>query len=303
MLNRDALRWYEKHRRKPSGAGRVIWTTYVALAIAAIVYVNFHAWINGAWNEIPSLVNCAIVGLGLLLATVHAVTALADERTRGSLDILLLTPVPTKHILWAKWRSAFGIVVRLSCLPLGVALIVYWWTEHMTMPGWWGNDRHNQEMLIEILAIPLVVVSSGALLTSVGLLLATWNKNLSRAVGLAITFWLSIVVIWPIFARIVLPSMFGEIAFSLFSPAYAVWYTTNRIEQQFYWYGNNTEWKVVLAFVIGFNIIFAIFTYALTWIIFDRKMGRISRDKPVALKDRSIWMTPVFGRGLRDVVE
>jgi ABC-type transport system involved in multi-copper enzyme maturation permease subunit len=303
LLNRDALRWYEKHRRRPSGAGRVIWITYIALALAALAYVNFHAWINKSWNQLPTLINCAIVGLGLLLATVNAVTALADERTRGSLDILLLTPVPTKHILWAKWRAAFAVVTWLSMLPLAMCLVIYYWNKVMPRAPWMRTiNDHQFEFAKFALMIVATVLANGALLTSIGLLFATWSKNLSRAVGLAITFWLSMVVVWPIASQLVLPSMFGEAQLSMLSPAIAVGRMTNCLEYFYYW-DTRLHWAGEYLFILGFQIVMAVFVYILTWIIFDRKMGRISRAKPVALKDRSIWMTPVFGRGLRDVVE
>ena len=47
------------------------------------------------------------VALGLLLLSVSAATSLAEERVRGSLDILLSTPMSTRSILAGKWWGTF----------------------------------------------------------------------------------------------------------------------------------------------------------------------------------------------------
>ena len=47
------------------------------------------------------------VALGLLLLSVSASTSLAEERVRGSLDVLLCTPLSTRSILVGKWWGSF----------------------------------------------------------------------------------------------------------------------------------------------------------------------------------------------------
>ena len=93
MLNRDVLRWYERHRRRPSRAIRFVWALYILMGVGCAVGVYFERQTAGMFRWSSSPVNALLVGLGLLLAVIGAVTSLADERTRGSLDILLLTPV------------------------------------------------------------------------------------------------------------------------------------------------------------------------------------------------------------------
>ena len=59
----------------------------------------------------------------LLVQTEHAcfltclVTGLADERTRGGLDILLCTPVSSAAVIRAKWWSAFKVVLWIALFP------------------------------------------------------------------------------------------------------------------------------------------------------------------------------------------
>ena len=51
---------------------------------------------------------------GLTLLLVSATMAVVEERGRGSLDILLATPIATRGIVLAKWWGAFP---RAATLP------------------------------------------------------------------------------------------------------------------------------------------------------------------------------------------
>ena len=63
------------------------------------------------------MVNAWQVATGLLLLSVSAATSLAEERQRGSLDVLMATPLPTRSIVWGKWWGTFRPVPRLLILP------------------------------------------------------------------------------------------------------------------------------------------------------------------------------------------
>ena len=54
---------------------------------------------------------------GLLLASLATPTVLAEERLRGSLDVLMSTPLLTDRIVLAKWWGAYRIVPALALLP------------------------------------------------------------------------------------------------------------------------------------------------------------------------------------------
>ena len=58
-------------------------------------------------RELGAVVNGLQVAAGLLLLSVSAATSLAEERQRGSLDVLMATPLPTRSIVWGKWWGAF----------------------------------------------------------------------------------------------------------------------------------------------------------------------------------------------------
>ena len=79
---------------------------------------------NQVRREVASVGNGFQAGIGLLLLSVSAATALAEERVRGNLDILLATPLSTRSIVWGKWWGTFRAVPCSRSAPavLAVAL-------------------------------------------------------------------------------------------------------------------------------------------------------------------------------------
>ena len=63
-------------------------------------------------DEVVGLMNGFQVAVGLLLLSVGAATSLAEERVRGSLDVLLSTPMSTRSILAGKWWGSFRRVCQ-----------------------------------------------------------------------------------------------------------------------------------------------------------------------------------------------
>src|SRR5262249_58141343 len=61
------------------------------------------------------------VSAGLLLLSVSAATSLGEERQRGSLDVLLATPLSTRSIVLGKSWGAFRGVLPLTALPVLIA--------------------------------------------------------------------------------------------------------------------------------------------------------------------------------------
>jgi ABC-type transport system involved in multi-copper enzyme maturation permease subunit len=304
-LNRDALRWYEQHRRRPSRAVRIAWLLYVLMGLGCAVGVYFERQTAGMFRWSASPVNALLVSLGLLLSTIGAATALADERTRGSLDILLLTPVRSGAVLWAKWRTAFYLVPKLLVIPFVVGLVIVGIGQLFILAfslfDWSFRNHTNDRLWV----LPLMVIhplACGAMLVSLGLLLATWLKKFGRAIGVAVGMYVFLVLVWPITAQMVLGNSWGADGLAMLSPGYTAGILTQMLEHGYYGrYGDElffAAWFTTFVFLV-----FAIFFYVLTWIIFDRKMGRISRERPVLMKDRSIWTKPVFGHGMRNVVE
>jgi ABC-type Na+ efflux pump permease subunit len=61
------------------------------------------------------------VSIGLLLLSVRSVTTLAEERVGDSLDLLLVSPLPTRSIVWGKWLGAYGRLPWLAFWPMIIA--------------------------------------------------------------------------------------------------------------------------------------------------------------------------------------
>lgn len=154
-LSRNPVLWREWHRKRPSLWVRLVWLVYAALAVffsALAFLLNEHTGLGMA-----CMGNALQVSVGFLLVCVGAVTALAEERVRGSLDVLLTTPLPTFSIVWGKWWGAYRRVPLLAVLP---AVLVYWYAR-------------NEDIVRVPLLMAGLVLAYGAAVTSLGLALAT----------------------------------------------------------------------------------------------------------------------------------
>jgi len=167
---------------------------YVFGAVVATAVVVCKAAAGGRSGELAPFASAFQVSVGLLLASVGAVTSLADERVRGSLDVLLATPLATWRIVWGKWRGAFRLVPWLAVLPAVNVLAV-------SKDGWaW-------------LAVPLMVglvLAYGAGVTSVGLACATWVRRFGRAVAAGVTAYALVTVGWVAAVMVLARSREGE---------------------------------------------------------------------------------------------
>ena len=169
-LDGNAVLWREWHRRKPGmWAGRA-WTLYAVLSLAATGVMIFLYYTGSNDREVIALasrVNTAEVVVGLILLTISSTTALAEERDRGSLDIILTTPLETATILRGKWLGSFAMVPRLAILPIwmtaGMALITGDWLAPLVMVG--------------------LILAYSAVIVSLGLALATWIPRVGRAIA------------------------------------------------------------------------------------------------------------------------
>ena len=126
-----------------------------------------------------------IVSIGLLLVSVHSATVLAEERSHGSLDVLLTTPLATRSIVLAKWWGAFRPVPKIAVLP---GLIAF------------GAAAERSNLVAAVgysVLITALVLAYGAFFTSLGLAIATWQPRLGRAVGFSVGAFLVVTVIYP----------------------------------------------------------------------------------------------------------
>jgi ABC-type transport system involved in multi-copper enzyme maturation permease subunit len=170
-LDGNPVLWREWHRAKPSRLSRVVWILYSALGILWIA-LSFNVFINSPGNqEMIASMSMFQVTLGLLLLSVGAATSLAEERVRGSLDVLLCTPLSTQSILVGKWWGSFLRAVQVLAWPAILAGIL------VIESGHW----------ISYLMLLGLIAAYCAVITSLGLVVATWVRRLGRAVALTIS--------------------------------------------------------------------------------------------------------------------
>jgi hypothetical protein len=182
-LEANPVLWREWHRRRPSRWIAVVWLIYAVAAVFVTgLALLLHLSHGRQHDELPALVCASEVVLGLLLVSVTSSTSLAEERARGSLDVLLTTPLPTRAIVWGKWWGAYRTVLLLAVLPglLTAALV----------------PVHGRPVTVVLLVG--LVLAYGAALTSLGLALAVWVPRLGRAVACSVTAYVLATVAWPV---------------------------------------------------------------------------------------------------------
>ncbi len=178
-LDGNPVFWREWHRRRPSRWSIAVWGLF-GLASAGFGLWAIVAALLGSGREMAGLFSGVHVAAGLLLLGVAAATALAEERQRGSLDVLLATPLSTRSIVLGKWRGAFRGVWPLAAVPVLVASALATHTRFAPGPVLIGG----------------LVVAYGAAITSLGLALATWLPRTGHAIGMTAGLYTTLSIAW-----------------------------------------------------------------------------------------------------------
>jgi ABC-type transport system involved in multi-copper enzyme maturation permease subunit len=156
--------------QRPSRWLSLLWGLYVvgAVIFTALAIAEFASrgargspW-AGPFNGFQAAV-------GLLLLSLLTPAALAEDRARGGLDLLLATPISTRELVLSKWWAYYRIVPALALLPTVIAV-----AHAVPQQRWLG--------VVLMLAF---VLSYGAAVTSLGLALATWVPRVDRALVLS----------------------------------------------------------------------------------------------------------------------
>ena len=87
---------------------RIAWGLYAATGVLWLVLSLRESASSMFMAELIAMIGAFQVAVGLLLLSVGAATSLAEERVRGSLDVLLSTPMSTRSILAGKWWGRSG---------------------------------------------------------------------------------------------------------------------------------------------------------------------------------------------------
>src|SRR5262249_44666474 len=127
-LGFDPILWREWDRQTPARWIRRVWAAYAALWALARAVVLPRCLRSPAFPPrsardppLAAQVNAWQVSIGLFLLSISAATALAEERDRGSLDVVMATPLSTREIVRGKWWGTFATVPRLLILPAWVS--------------------------------------------------------------------------------------------------------------------------------------------------------------------------------------
>jgi ABC-type transport system involved in multi-copper enzyme maturation permease subunit len=276
-LDRNPILWREWHRSKPSRLLRVVWALYSSLGFLWIVLALQVVASARNNQETIAIMSMVQVSLGLLLLSVSAATSLAEERVRGSLDVLLCTPLSTRSILVGKWWGSFRQSSHVLVWPMILAGIL------VAESGRW---------ISYVLLLGLVMTNS-AVITSLGLVMATWVNRLGRAVALCVSAYIVFSIGWVLLILLLaIPGPSNDhflIPMVMGSPFYGTIFATMAVAPGDLHFPGGAYTAGLGAFiwiVIDGAIALLLFLTALA--TFDRCLGRVSevagRSKPFPKK-------------------
>jgi hypothetical protein len=207
-LDTNPVLWREWHRTRPSRLAAILLVTFGGFSLAACIWDAGNMYFRGIGPVLGPTAGilCYLLQItfGLLLFSAVAPMSLAEERQRGSLDVLLATPMSTRAIVTGKWLGTFRLVLWIVLAPailalgLGAADNSAWLAaQGATAREFYGHLSSQQRLWMGAL-VGLTFLAHGALITSTGLLLACWLKRPSRAIAINVCLFLVIAVGWPI---------------------------------------------------------------------------------------------------------
>jgi len=181
-LEANPVLWHAWRRRQPSRWLRLIGWMYVLGALAVSLLAIAATWAPGSRGsgQVAALFNGLQVAAGLLLISVAPASVLGEERARGSLDVLLVTPLSTREIVAGFWWGCYRPVLALVILPVLVAAAI----------------STGAMAPLHVLAVAALVLAYGAALTSLGLALAAWLPRPGQAAAMSVVVFTLMTVGW-----------------------------------------------------------------------------------------------------------
>ena len=305
-LDGNPVLWREWHRNHPSRLARLVWVTILTLSWGLAAWGTYGLIHDGtnAQNRGLGLGMMLQLVFGMLILSATAPTALAEERVRGSLDILMTTPLRTSEIVVGKWLGASRSVLVLVLLPIFIVILLA--GSMPEIPEWIGRFPQQAtavpltsgDRILAVVFCTLDMIVSCAILVSLGLLIATWVPRLGRAVAISVAAYFLIGIGWVILVQFLFQEFrrnissegvnqvrWIETCLMALSPIFGPMMSITVLEQ--YWDVSrapiwNSVWIVILAK--------AAFAGTLLWLTinsFDRCMGRVSEWPHPPGKQRS----------------
>jgi ABC-type transport system involved in multi-copper enzyme maturation permease subunit len=279
-LDGNPVLWREWHRSQPSRLLRVVWLMYAGLGLLWIVlWVLLTPNTSGADAPMIAALNTFQVAVGLLLLSVSASTSLAEERVRGSLDVLLATPLSTASILAGKWLATFRQVAAVLIWPAATA----------------GFLVAQSGRCVSYLLLLGLVLAYGAAITSLGLALATWVSRLGRAVALCVSAYVVFSIGWLVLIALFFVGDGMIVTMIMGSPLYGTPLATMAVSPAERFIGENstlvTVGSVLWTLIYGAA---AALLFAATLATFDRCLGRIPEtpDPMLPSPRKKPWIKP-----------
>ena len=148
---------------------------------------------------------------GLLMLAAIAPTSMAEERQRGSLDLLAATALSTRAIVIGKWLGTFRLVLLMAIGPGLMALAMATARSDRGIVAAARacrpiTTRSSRSVLgcYGVVVVIATILAHGALITSIGLALAVWIKRQSRAIAISVGSFILVTAAWPIVVSITL---------------------------------------------------------------------------------------------------
>lgn len=200
-LDGNPVLWREWHRNRPSRLLRRVWLILMILTWGLAAWGTYEVIRYGLYASSRSLpIGFMLqVCFGLLILSTIAPTVLAEERVRGSLDVLLATPLPTRTIVLGKWWGAYRHALVLALMPLYAGVFLA--ATHTENPSYLPAGLKYlpittwERCLVPIFSV-LDFLASSAFLVSLGVALATWIPRLGRAVIISVTAFFLTAIGW-----------------------------------------------------------------------------------------------------------
>jgi hypothetical protein len=252
--------WRECRLQQPSRWIGLLWRSYVVGAVLFSALAVWECTTKGprltGW---ASLFNGFQTAVGLLLLSVVAPAALAEDRARGSLEVLLSTPIPTRSVVLSKWCAYFRMVPALAFLPAVVAIA----------------HAASRDRWLGVALVAALVLAQGAAVTSLGIALATWVPRVDRALILAATATVLVTVAWVPLAFVLFGGDSLSLGLASASPFLGVGLLTTSMAR-----AAPAEWSVRAGWAAFWIVFYSGMGLGLLWAAlasFDRCVGRIGR--------------------------
>ena len=264
-LDAHPVYWRECRAHRPSGWFRLLWGFYVAGAliftVLAVVEFTQKGFRRTVWAG-PFNGFQAAVGLGLLSILTPAV--LAEERARGSLELLLSTPLSTGNLVLSKWCACYRMVLGLTLLPAIVALA-------------FATSLHRWIGVVLVIGL---ILAQGAVVTSLGIALATWIARIDRALILSASASVLATVGWIPLVLFLFGGNAMSLGLGMGSPFLGTALITTEMAL-----ASEPQWQLRVSwalFWIAIDSVLALTLLLTTLASFDRCLGRISPGGKIA---------------------